>query len=90
MDNIDFEVYSKITKYAFTSRREDISEYGHIVAASCSIFHSKFSNIQVEFVRRQAKVVAHTLAGEATLLASPAIYYVIPSCIESLIINEML
>jgi len=44
----------------------------------------------VEFVRRQANVVAHVLAGEATLLASPAIYFYIPECIESLIINEML
>jgi len=44
----------------------------------------------VEFVRRQANEVAHALAREATSLASPAIYYAIPTCIETLIINEML
>jgi len=44
----------------------------------------------VEFVRRQANTVAHALAREATFLANPAIYYDIPDCIESLIINEML
>jgi len=82
MDNIDFEVDSKI--------RKEESEFGHIIAASCSIFHSKFSNSQVEFIRRQANAVAHTLIGEATLLASPSIYYAIASCIESLIINEIL
>jgi len=44
----------------------------------------------VEFVKRQVNEVAHVLAGEATLLASPAIYFLIPECIEYLIINEML
>jgi len=90
MDNIDFEVDSKITKHAFTAKRDDISEFGHIVEASRSMFHSKFSNSRVEFVRRQANVVAHTLAREATLLASVVVYYAIPNCIESSIINEML
>ena len=51
---------------------------------------SPFVNSRVEFVRRQANGVAHSLAKEATLLASPATYYDIPYCIESLIINEML
>ena len=43
-----------------------------------------------EFVRRQANGVAHALARDTTLLASPAVYYDIPNCIESLIINEIL
>jgi len=90
MDNIDFEVDSKFTKDAFTARRDDISEFWHIVEASRSMFHSKFSNSRVEFVRRQVNVVAHTLAREATLLASDVVYYDIPNCIESSIINEML
>ena len=40
--------------------------------------------------RRQANAAAHALAGEVISLSSPTIYYVIPSCIESIIINEML
>jgi hypothetical protein len=47
-------------------------------------------NSRVEFVRRQANGVAHSLAREAPLLSSPVIYYDIPSCIETIIINEML
>jgi hypothetical protein len=90
MENIDFEVDSKVTKDAFSHRREDISEFGNIVSASRSLFNSKFSNSRVEFVRRQANAVAHNLAREVTLLASPVTYYAIPNCIESLIINEML
>jgi len=34
--------------------------------------------------------VAHAVAREATSLASPTIYYVIPQCIETIIINEMI
>lgn len=45
---------------------------------------------EVEFVRRQVNVVAHTLAGEATFLASSVTYFVMPSCVETLIINDML
>jgi len=32
----------------------------------------------------------HALAREAICLASPTIYYAIPQCYESFIINEML
>jgi len=39
---------------------------------------------------RQANGVTHALAREATLLAIPAVYYDIPNCIKTLIINEML
>jgi len=50
-----------------------------------------FTNSRVEFTRQQANTAAHALAGDATFLASPIIYYRIPSCIESIIIiiNEM-
>jgi len=44
----------------------------------------------MEIVRRQANEVAHALAGETTLLASPVVYFNILKCIEPLIINEML
>jgi len=35
-------------------------------------------------------MVAHALARETMSLASPAVYFDIPTCIETLIINEML
>ena len=44
----------------------------------------------VDFARRQANKVAHVLAGEATLLASSVVYFNIPDCIESLVINGMI
>lgn len=67
-----------------------MSEFDCIISSCRSLFSSTFANSRVEFVRRQANRVAHALAREAMLLASPVIYYYIPNCIESLIINEML
>jgi len=88
-DNVDFEIDSKITRDAFHSRREDISEFGHIITSCKSLFTAFFINSRVEFSRRQANAAAHALAGEASFLASPTTYFRIPSYIESIIINEM-
>jgi ribonuclease HI len=89
-DNVDFELDSKLTVDAFLATRNDLSEFGVIISSCRSLCSSFFSNSRVEFVRRQANGVAHSLAREATLLASPVTYYDIPNCIETLIINEML
>jgi ribonuclease HI len=88
-DNVDFELDSKVTCDAFHSRREDISEFGHIIASCKALHPSFFTNSVIEFTRRQANAAAHALAEEATFLTSPAIYYHIPSCIETIIFNEI-
>jgi len=90
LDNIDFEVDSKTTKDGIYFGREDISDLGNIITASRTLLFSKFVNSRVEFVRRQANAVAHTLAGEITFLANHVTYFTIPKCIETLIINDML
>jgi len=89
-DNVDFEMDSKLSSDAFLSDKNDTSEFGCIISSCRSLFTALFSNSRVEFVRLQANEVAHVLAREATLLASPAVYFEIPSCIETIIINEML
>jgi len=89
-DNVDFETDSKITCDTFHSNWDDISEFGCIISSCRSLFSSSFTNFMVEFVRRQTNAVAYVLAGEATFLASLVVYFNIPDCIESLIINEML
>jgi ribonuclease HI len=88
-DNVDFELDSKVTCDGFHSRRKDISEFGHVVASCKALFYAFFTNSRVEFTRRQANAATHAFAGEATFLASPVIYYRIPSCIDNIIINEM-
>jgi len=90
IDNVDFETDSKLTGDAFLSTRNDLSEFGCIISSCRSLFSSFFSNSRVEFIRRQANMVAHAPAREAMYLASPAVYFEIPNCIETLIINEML
>jgi len=89
-DNVDFELDSKITRDAFHSCKTDVTEFGNTIDECRVRFFSSFTNSRVEFIRRQANAAAHALAREATSLASPNIYYVIPQCIESIIINEML
>jgi len=88
-DNINFELDSKITCDAFHSRREDVSEFGNIITSCKALFSAFFVNSRVEFIRGQENAAAHALAGEATFLASPIIYYHIPTCIETIIFNEM-
>jgi len=90
LDNVNFEMNSKLTADVFLSIWNDLSEFGCIITSCRSLFRNFFSNSRVEFVRRQSNEVAHALAREAMSLASPAIYYDIPTCIETLIINEML
>jgi len=88
-DNIDFELDSKITCDAFHSFREDVSELGNIITSCKALFSAFFINSRVEFIRRQTNAAAHALAGEATFLHSLIIYYHIPTCIETIISNEM-
>jgi len=89
-DGVDFETDSKLTSDAFLSTRNDTCEFGSIILSFHSLFSFFFSNSWVEFLRRQANAVAHALAREATFIASPVVYYNIPNCIETLIINQMI
>jgi hypothetical protein len=54
LDNIDFELDSKITCDAFHFRRDDVSEFGHVIASCKALFSAFFINSRVEFTRRQA------------------------------------
>jgi len=87
---IDFELDSIATRDAFHSCNTDVTEFGSIIKACRELFSSSFANSKVEFIRRQTNAAAHALAREVTSLVSPFTYYVIPSCIETIIINEML
>lgn len=62
LDNVDFETDSKTTHDAFHSRKDNVSEFGQIISACQSLFNTHFTNSRVEFTRRQANEVAHTLA----------------------------
>ena len=88
--NVDFELDAKKVVDYYNRGRNDISEFGAIVdecKRRCCVY---FEKSKVEFNRRQANVVAHTLAREVTLLASPHVFDDVPLCILTLISNEKL
>jgi hypothetical protein len=90
LSNVDFELDAKKVVDYFNGGRNDVSEFGAIVddcRTKCNVY---FENSKVEFSRRQANVVAHTLAREATSLASPHVFDDVPLCISTLIFNEKL
>jgi len=88
-DNVDYELDSKVTCDIFYARRDDIFEFGHVIASCKALFASFFTHSRVEFTRRQTNASAHALAREATFLTSPVIYYHISSCINNIVINEI-
>jgi hypothetical protein len=86
---IDFELDSKIVVDSFFSSKSDSTEFGDIIKNCRSLFTDLYTNSSVEFIRRQANEVAHTLGRAATSLPSLHILVDIPHCIEHILINEM-
>jgi hypothetical protein len=87
---MDFELDTKKVVEYFNKGSNDITEFGAIVEECRRICNLHFENSRVEFTRRQANEVAHTLAREDTFLASPHTFNVALLCIATLIINEKL
>jgi hypothetical protein len=86
-DRVVFESDSATLVQALSSSGHGDSEFYAIVS---SIIYqlSLHSNFMVKFVRRQANMVAHTLAMTACSWASHRIFYSYPSCIEHWLIND--
>jgi len=51
---------------------------------------SYLTNSKVEFNRRQTNKVVYTLTGVATLSVSLTIYFYVPHCVITLIVNGIL
>lgn len=64
------------------SQSLDLSEFGSIISA-CKRLLALNTTYRVVYVRRQANVVAHSLARVATLWPSPQVFDYLPSCISS-------
>jgi hypothetical protein len=86
-DQVVFESNSATLLQALSSSSHGDSEFYAIVS---SIIYrlSLHSNFVVKFVRRQAIMVAHTLARAVCSWASHCIFYSYPSCIEHWLIND--
>ena len=86
-DRVVFESDSSTLVQALSSPCQGDSEFYAIVS---SIIYqlSLHSNFEVKFVRRQANMVAHSLARAACSWASHRIFDSYPSCIEHWMIND--
>jgi len=86
-DRVVFESDSSTLVQALSSSGHGDSEFYVIVS---SIIYQFFlhSNFEVKFVRRQANMVAHSLATAACSWASHRIFDSYPSCIEHWLIND--
>ncbi|KAK2360575.1 hypothetical protein QL285_085828 [Trifolium repens] len=87
-DRVQFESDSQVLVEAIRTKRQGNSEFLSIVNEIILIM-LPCANFEVKFVRRQVNSVAHTLARAANFWSSFHIFEFIPSCIASLVINEM-
>jgi len=82
-------VDSKIVADSIYGKQIGVSEFSDIIRNCAYLLCTDLMNSDVKFIRRQANEAAHSLTKAATLKASFRIHYNIPTCIESIIINEM-
>ncbi|GAU45117.1 hypothetical protein TSUD_183250 [Trifolium subterraneum] len=88
LDRVQFESDSKVLIEVIHMKRRGNSEFLSIIHDILSLM-SSFINFEVKFVRRQANLVAHTLARAANSWASFHRFENIPFYIERLVFNEM-
>jgi ribonuclease HI len=86
--NVIFESDSKIAVDAISSRHVGISEFSVLISDIKSLLDAN-SNFEVKFVKRQANMVAHSLARAAYSMTSHNIFEIIPRCIVNYLMNEM-
>jgi len=87
LTNVDFEVDSKRVADYFNKGRGDVNEFSSISIHFCRMY---LTNSHVEFIKRQANEVTHTLAKAATSNTSFHVFDDIPTYITNLIFNEMI
>jgi ribonuclease HI len=87
-DKVIFESDSATLVTALSSLRRGNSEFQAIV--SCIVTSlALHSNFKVKFIRRQANMVAHTLARATCSWASHRIFELYPLCIEQHLSNDI-
>ena len=89
LGTVDFEMDAKRVVDSINYSHTDVTEYGNIISNCKTLFSQFYENSCVEFVRRQANEVAHSLAKAALSSASSQILVTIPNCIEHILFNEM-
>jgi ribonuclease HI len=88
LSSVIFESASKIVVDAISSRHVGISEFSVLISDIKSILEAN-PNFEVKFVKRQANMVAQSLARAAYSMTSRSIFESIPRCIINYLMNEM-
>jgi ribonuclease HI len=88
ISNVIFEADAKSVVDAIQFFHGGNSEFSLLVA-QINNFLCSDQNFVVKFIKRQANMVAHSLARAVISWASRCIFYNLPTCISSLLINEM-
>jgi ribonuclease HI len=88
LNNVIFESDSQSIVNVVNANFDGNSEHCSIVTCIRQLL-SSFTNFKVKFIRRQANMVAHTLARAAISWASHRFIMYVPPCIASMINNEM-
>jgi ribonuclease HI len=86
--HIIFESDSKIVVDAITTTHVGTSEFSAVISHIKSLL-LLCPNFEVKFVKRQANMVAHSLARAAYSMPSRCIFESVPRCIDNYINNEM-
>jgi ribonuclease HI len=87
--HVIFESDSKIVVDAIHTSRDGVSEFSSLI---CNIKNMLLanSNFVVKFVRRQANMVAHSLARAAISRPRRDVIDILPPCIATLLYNEII
>ncbi|GAU16129.1 hypothetical protein TSUD_339990 [Trifolium subterraneum] len=83
-----FESDSKVVVDAIHSRQVGLSEFSILISHIKSLLLLN-NNFEVKFVKRQANMVAHSLARAAYSMSGRRLFESIPRCIDNYLINEM-
>ncbi|GAU34839.1 hypothetical protein TSUD_259190 [Trifolium subterraneum] len=86
--NVIFETDSQIVANSISSNRSGVSEFSSVVSTIRRMLSIR-NDFKVKSIRRQANMVAHTLARAAVSWPSRCTFDLLPTCIELLIDNEM-
>ena len=82
-----FELDTKSVVDAIATTNQDLSEFGSLVHY-CRILLCESSGFKICYARRQANVVAHTIARASHFHASPIMFTYPPYCINYFLSNE--
>jgi len=85
---VQTDLNCKILVYDIIENSNNQSDFGN-TRSYCRSSLSRLPNFKISFVKRQPDYVAHILAKVSKLFVRYRIFDLIPSCITSILINEI-